>query len=157
MQKHKPPISAWIASERKRHGWKVDELSRRLTDAGYEAQPPTIQVWEAGRKPRDETVSALERLFGSAAPRDQPASDANTAVLRAIEKQTEMLERQWAATTALVGNLTALVEEMRMSRAEQSGRDTALVDILARLEVAQESASTPAEADSRPEPLPQSK
>jgi transcriptional regulator with XRE-family HTH domain len=69
MQKFKPPVSQWNVDERKRHGWKVDELSRRLLDMGYEAQPSTVQVWEAGRSPKADTIEALERLFGSAAPR----------------------------------------------------------------------------------------
>lgn len=140
MQKAKPPVSAWIARERKAHGWKVAELSRRLTDMGYEAQPSTIGVWEAGRAPRAETIEALERLFGSLAPREEDYAGDSQAVLLAIEKQTQWLERQWTATTSLMEHLDKqnehLGELVKVLQASQGGdvqRAEAFVDILSRM------------------------
>lgn len=88
-RKPKPPVSEWIVSERKRLGWKVPDLSQKLLDLGYDAQIPTVQVWEAGRKPRDETIDGLERLFGSTAPREN--GDASADVAAAIREQTAVL------------------------------------------------------------------
>jgi ribosome-binding protein aMBF1 (putative translation factor) len=87
-RKAKPPVSAWIVTERKRLGWKVDDVSRRLLELGYDAQPSTVQVWEAGRSPRAETIEALERLFGSMAPRDQPTIGDLSGLVEAITQQT---------------------------------------------------------------------
>lgn len=90
--KPKPPVSAWIQSERKRMGWKVHDLSRRLIDLGYDAQESTVGVWEAGRSPKAETIEALERLFGSQAPREDGNGDM-TALVAALSSQTAALNR----------------------------------------------------------------
>lgn len=80
VRKPKPPVSEWIVRERKRMGWKVADLSQRLLDLGYDAQIPTVQVWEAGRSPRAETIDGLERLFGSTAPRPDDSADLASAI-----------------------------------------------------------------------------
>lgn len=80
MAQPKPPISLWIASERKRHGMKPRDLSERLTSMGYDAAEGTVRVWEAGRVPRAETIDGLERLFGSTAPRTEEAGDLASAI-----------------------------------------------------------------------------
>lgn len=116
MQRFKPPVSQWIVDERKRHGWKVDELSRRLVEMGYEAQPSTVQVWEAGRSPKGETIDALERLFGSAAPR---AAELSGDLASAIREQTAAMRE--------------LVAELREAREAQQGRDEGLAAALGEL------------------------
>lgn len=141
--KVKPPVSQWIIDQRKAHGWKVEELSTRLRGMGYEAEVGTIRVWEAGRVPRADTIDGLERLFGSEAPREQEAAS-TTAVLVAIERQTEMLEKQWAATTALVQHLGALVGEMQADRKQAHAERRELARLIG-LAVPQLPAEMPAE------------
>lgn len=47
-------------------------------------------MWEAGRSPHPDTIEALERMFGSRAPRETPVStDAGLAQM--IAAQTEVL------------------------------------------------------------------
>lgn len=116
MARTKPPVSEWIAVERKRAGWKVDELSRRLVEAGYPAEVSTIRVWEAGRSPRQETIEALERLFGSAAPRDRDQGGDNSAL---ISEQTAVLRE--------------LVEEVRLSRLVSERSAVVLAELLGSL------------------------
>lgn len=84
----KPAVSLWITAERKRHGWKVEELSRRLIEAGYPAEVSTVRVWEAGRAPRSETITGLERLFGSIAPRETQQPTDMAALVAALDRQT---------------------------------------------------------------------
>jgi transcriptional regulator with XRE-family HTH domain len=114
MARPKPAISAWIQSERKRLGWKVADLSQKLLDLGYDAQPSTVAVWEASRTPRPETLDGLERLFGTRAPRDEP-----TDLAAAIRAQTEAMRE--------------LVEELREAREGRQGRDEGLAVVLAKL------------------------
>ena len=105
----KPPLNAWVQSQRKLKGWKVEELSARLTDLGHEAKPDTIRVWEGNKPnpPRPETIRALEVLFGSEAPLDD-TSDSDVAA--AIRAQTEVMRD--------------LVAELRASRLAASPEAT---------------------------------
>lgn len=107
----KPPVSAWIAAERKGRAWKVEELSRRLKEAGYEAEVSTIRVWEAGRTPAPETIEGLERLFGSKAPRDVPAQTDTAALVAAIDRQT-----------AAIGELVDAIRGDRVSLSPEGAR-----------------------------------
>lgn len=127
MQRPKPPVSIWIAAERKRHGWKVEELSRRLIDAGYPAEVSTVRVWEAGRTPAAATTTALERLFGSAAPVGQPlGQELNPASVEAIKALT-------AAAQAQADAMQAIAEEMRLARAADQARAEGLAVALGDL------------------------
>lgn len=67
------PIAMWIKQQRKARGWKVEELSRRLIEAGYDASVGTIRVWESprGRDPHPRTLLAMERMFDTVAPREE--------------------------------------------------------------------------------------
>lgn len=138
MSRQKPPLSVWIAENRKRLGWKADELAARLRDAGYEAADTTVRTWEAGRTPRPETVEALERLFDSPAPRETGLD--RDALVAAIAEQTAAMRELTAAISALVGqssrsdvverrlavaeDLAAYLEERRegIARAEEAER-----------------------------------
>lgn len=124
-RKAKPPVSEWIIRERKRLGWKPTDVSERLKAAGYEAEVSTVQVWEAGRSPRAETIEALEHIFGSQAPTDTPQA-ANTEVIAAIRALTAASEAQAAA-------LTAILEEMKVSREATQGRSEGLAAALGDL------------------------
>lgn len=94
----KPPVSAWIVSERKRLGIKTDELARRVNAAGGHCTEGTVRTWEAGRKPSPDNIEALERVFGSRAP-DQPP-EGETALAAAIFAQNELLRQLVAETQA---------------------------------------------------------
>lgn len=120
-RRDKPPISQWIVDERKRHGWKVDEVSRRLLEMGYEAQPSTVQVWEAGRTPRADTLEALERLFDSHAPREV---DIDAARGEAIAVMTEAIRQQ-----------TQVMREMLLAMREERSRTYSSEDVLAMFDV----------------------
>lgn len=103
------PIGDWIKAERKRHGWKVEELSRRLVDAGYEGEVNTVRVWESpkGRQPKADTITALERLFGASAPRESETTNAD-----------------------LASAVRELVEEVRLSRLSQERNADVLAELL---------------------------
>lgn len=93
MRQAKPPFSLWLAAERKRHQLKVEELSDRLTKMGFEAAVPTVRTWEAGRVPRADTIEALERLFGTPAPREIVGGDSGD-LAAAIRELTAYLREQ---------------------------------------------------------------
>jgi hypothetical protein len=69
-KRDKPPFAAWLVSQREHHGWKAEEVAKRLRDAGHQAEDSTYRTWEssADRRPAQETVAALERMFGAQAP-----------------------------------------------------------------------------------------
>lgn len=95
----KPPLAAWITTERDRKGWKVEELSRRLVDLGCDAAVNTVRVWEAprGRPPKASTVAMMEQLFGSEAPAQDVESDLAAAIREqavAIDRLAQALETQ---------------------------------------------------------------
>ena len=106
----KPELARWIASERKRHGWKAEELAARLTGAGYEVAVTTIRTWEAGRRPSADNLADLERLFGTTAPTERPAD----------------LE-------ALVQSISVLVEEVRAVRSARVEWERGLLEALREL------------------------
>lgn len=114
----KPPFSAWLSAERRRHGLKVDEVARRLRELGFPAEESTYRTWEAGRRPAQETVVALERMFGTAAPGEDAAAQGDVAA--AIDRQTAVI--------------TALVDELRAAREDRdriAGLERAVEQLLA--------------------------
>lgn len=115
------PVSEWIKAERKRRGWKVEELSRRLIDAGYPAEINTVRVWEArsGRPPKADTISGLERLFGSQAPRERESETDLSALVAALDRQTAAI--------------TALADEIRADRSRQGIAPEAVTAFLRQL------------------------
>lgn len=128
--KPKPPISDWIVRERKRMGWKVPDLSKRLLDLGYDAQVSTVQVWEAGRSPRPETITALERLFGSAAPRE--VAGANPDYLAVLTRIADAVERMQVAQEETAAHLAAILgaaEHPRRAGTPAEGAGEARADI----------------------------
>lgn len=83
--------------------WTVDDLSRRLKDLRYEAEPQTIYTWIAPnrpRRPRQRTIDGLQRLFGAVAPVEQDPSDLGR-LLPAIEGLIGVMERQTLALEEL--------------------------------------------------------
>lgn len=115
-RRQKPPMAAWIQGHRRRLGWSKEQLSAWLIERGFEGAASTIGVWEGyrGLAPRDETVNALETLFGEKAPRDVPSSESDLAA--AIRRQADAIE--------------ALVSEMRAERAKPPAWADALMRAL---------------------------
>lgn len=98
----KTPFGLWLTAERKRHGWKAEDVAAKLRALGFQAEDSTYRTWEAGRRPKRSTVEALERLFDSPAPSRAPADQSDVAA--AVREQTEVMRE--------------LVEELRASRSE---------------------------------------
>lgn len=143
-------FGTWLRSQRKAAGYENVPAARKALQAeqGYGIAQSVWAEMEAGtRLPSAEMRERLEAFFDVSAPSESPGG--SEAVLRAIEVQTQWLEKQWAATTALVQHLGDLVQEMQMGRAEGQGRDEALAQILAQLTAAVAPASRPAEAEQR--------
>lgn len=88
MPKH--PVSLWLIDERKRHGWKAEEVARRLRDAGVDAADGTYRVWESGRKPSDTAIRAMETLFDSTAPAEAAPTPDLAALVAALTEQTRV-------------------------------------------------------------------
>lgn len=117
MPKH--PVSLWLIAERKRHGWKAEEVARRLRDAGIEAQDTTYRVWEAGRKPKADAIRAMETLFGSKAPGEpEPSGQPDLAALLAA--MTEQ-SRQQAQLITLLTEQNAMLKQLVFERPAAPG------------------------------------
>lgn len=131
----------WLRTERLRREWTPDDVVRRLADLSYPIRVDYYRGLESGaQKPGPELLAVLKRLYGSepsAVAATQPATDSTTAVLMAIEHQTDLLAKQWEATTALVRQmavigegLMALIGEMQQDREEARGRADGFADAL---------------------------
>lgn len=113
MKKSKPPVSLWIAAERKRHGWKTGDLALRLQTAGYEAAETTVRTWEAGRSPRPETVTGLERLFGSQAPVEREVEVGSiVGVLKEIVAELARIREAQEETAMTLGYVVGVAERL---------------------------------------------
>jgi transcriptional regulator with XRE-family HTH domain len=115
----KPPFSAWLSSERARHGLKAGEVAKRLREMGFPAEESTYRTWEAGRRPAPETVAALERLFGTASPSaDAPDQGDVAAAIR-----DQIVVQQQLADAAVEANRIALEQlEATREQTRRSGR-----------------------------------
>jgi hypothetical protein len=133
------PFPTWVVETRNALDLTAEWIAAQT---GYD--DATIRKLEGGTVTRPQM-----RIPPVPGEEHEPTADA-TAVLRAIEKQTEMLERQWEVSVALVKNLTDLVEELRQSRAQTVGQGNVLVDLLAELRDARLPASSEAEDAPRP-------
>lgn len=131
------PFGAWAFHTRDRLDLKVEEVADRL---GY--HPASLRKMESGSvEPSRRMVRELPTLYSEIATAkgvvipQPPASDEtraseSAAVLLAIEKQTAMLEKQWTATTALVGHLAELVQEIRGDRRDAHEERMQLAELI---------------------------
>lgn len=92
-KRDKPALALWIADRRKAMNLKPDSLAYELGRLGYEVKEATVRGWEAGAKPSDEAIRAMERLFASEAPGDEPevATGDTAALIAALEVQTQAM------------------------------------------------------------------
>lgn len=142
--RHKPAVTLWLIAERKRLGWKPEELSRRLKDAGYQAEVSTVRVWESGRTPAAETVEGLEKLFGSTAPRETEQGYDMPALFAKMDRQTDAIE---SVANALLELITRMDGAQSVAREERE-QIAELLGVVAR---AQSPEEMPAESEpSRP-------
>lgn len=123
-----------------------------LAARGYRVSESTYAEWESGYKkqPAKDAIPHLIALWGDEPePEPEAVVDApgapDTALLLAIEKQTDLLASQWEATVGLTNAILELVREVRSERKDlMTGQET-IVTLLARLEVAATPASKEAE------------
>lgn len=125
--KPKPPVSDWIVRERKRLGWKPTDVSDRLKAAGYEAEVSTVQVWEAGRSPKPETIAGLERLFGSVAPREQADNGDMAAAIRELVEEVRLSRLASDRNADVLAQLLGVVLSGRLPQPETEAADEPLV------------------------------
>lgn len=104
----KPPIAAWIQRERHRLGLKPAELVSRLGAQGVEVTEQTIRVWESNvdRRPSAYNLEALERVFGSQAPRTEEPVD-TASIVAAVDRLTAAVQDH---RRAVEDGITALAE-----------------------------------------------
>lgn len=91
----KPPQSTWLIEQRKRRGWRPEDVADRLDVA-----VATIRGWESGRGIGPDSMTRLEMLFGVQSPAVGQAGQPDLAAA-----------------------LTALVEELRAMRQEREGME----------------------------------
>lgn len=92
----KPATALWVADNTRRIGLTPADVARRLDVA-----ESTVRGWESGRGISEQYVPDLERIFGVPAPaREEPAAD-QTALVAAIERQSQAIEKQAQAMTVL--------------------------------------------------------
>jgi transcriptional regulator with XRE-family HTH domain len=111
----KPEASRWLIDQRKRRGWKPEDLADRLDIA-----VATVRGWESGRGIGPESLMRLEALFGVQSPTAEPAQgDLAAAVIRAAEIQAAATDRQTAVLQQIARLLGArAVEELSPEAAE---------------------------------------
>jgi hypothetical protein len=111
--------AAWIVRHRKRlFGTNLGAFAAALKGQGVPAEVPTIRGWEAGANPRPEARFAMETLFGEPMPAPRQVVS--------LDELAGLLVDQTRA-------INALVTEIRLSRAEQQGRDDAIAGSLGEL------------------------
>lgn len=75
-------------------GNNIEALSRLLEAEGIGAAVETIRGWEAGARPSDDAIRAMERIFGDKAPELPPES---ALVAAAIDRLTAAVQAQTQA------------------------------------------------------------
>jgi transcriptional regulator with XRE-family HTH domain len=156
----KPPLSAWVAGQRKAHGETVEDIARYV-----DRSPATVRGWESGRPPKgdDASVMILERHWGSIAPKTEMPADLATALMEqarviqaqvdAIDRQSEAIDRQ---TAVLEKVLERLVDPEARQRELESVTDVQEFRVLERLAtLLQDPANHPEKATERRRPRPQ--
>jgi transcriptional regulator with XRE-family HTH domain len=106
-RREKPATSQWLIEQRKRRGWKPEDVAARL-----DAAVTTVRGWESGRSIGGDSLIRLEAIFGSSAPSDAPSGD-QSDLAAAIRENTAMLER---VLIALTTRLAAEPDEIQVQR-----------------------------------------
>jgi hypothetical protein len=127
----KPEASRWLIDQRKRRGWKPEDLADRLDIA-----VATVRGWESGRGIGPESLMRLEALFGVQSPDTSVSTAGSDAVAAAINRQTDMLERMLGeirdAFTLQGEQVAAVLGVVTTQRAEMPPALTELVEGLLR-------------------------
>lgn len=128
----KPPLAQWIVEQRRAKSWKLEELARRLREAGYEAADTTVRTWEAGRRPHPGTIRALELLFDKAAPREREEPDM-AALLARLDAQVETMNRAVDVIGELSAGLAKFASALAISDVERTARVEQTATMMAAL------------------------
>lgn len=116
MTQAKPALSLWIVEQRRAKKWKLEELARRLRDAGYEAADTTVRTWEAGRRPSAATIRGMELLFDASAPVDDLASTDMAALVRSISELAESIREERQARVDWEKGLLEALRDLAATR-----------------------------------------
>lgn len=105
----KPPMAAWIITERKRLGLKPQGLADRLAAINRFVTEATVKVWEANgnRRPDPYNIEGLEQIFGKSAPGREVAADQSTQIAALVKMNTDLM----SAIGLLVGRIDKLTTE----------------------------------------------
>ena len=103
------PIGTWARNERERKNWKLKDVLDALHKQGLRINDSSYRGIESGaRRPGAEVLAALEKAFGSQAPRPRQADSGE--ILAALAAQTEAITAQTQAINALVARLEMMTE-----------------------------------------------
>lgn len=118
-------IGAWAYEARADADLSVDEVVERLSRKGQPVAAATIRGIEGGSKqPSRRLLRALAGVYGRPVPGDNEAGAGGDT----LAVPAAYLER----IDALVGTVTALVEELRLARAEAAGYAEAVRELGSR-------------------------
>lgn len=110
----KPPQNAWLIEQRKRRGWKPEDVATRLDVA-----VPTVRGWESGRGIGPDSVMRLEAIFGSAAPGHEVKEDSDLAgAIRELTQELQASREEREKTEARLRAVEAELESLRVPRVD---------------------------------------
>lgn len=103
----KTPLQLWIADNRKAKGLAPADLAQATG-----VTTDTARGWESRGAPSQDALSVLERVFGVSAPVGQAPVGDTAAIVAAIDRLTEAVERQTNARTEWERGLLEAVGEL---------------------------------------------
>jgi hypothetical protein len=115
----RPPKGAWarhIQAKRQEWGWSQQHAFEQLREGlhlGPKSRASYVKIDEGGRQPTADEAAYLASVFGWPEPEPEAEPSADVGV------------------GALVGAITALVEELRLARLRQETFDEHVLELLA--------------------------
>lgn len=112
----KPPQTQWLIEQRKRRGWKPEDVASRMDVA-----VPTVRGWESGRGIGPDSITRLEALFGVSAPghSEQAGSDLAAAIM-ALTRELQAAREERAAVARRLDEMEAVLDGL-VERARRDG------------------------------------
>jgi predicted RNA-binding Zn ribbon-like protein len=110
-------IGAWARQARRAAEFKsARDAAIALRAQGYPISEEYLRAIELNAKPSDETVAALERLYGSVAPKADP----DPTHLLTSPEMLELMRALVVQQSAVVDRLDRLIEAIDLARAPRS-------------------------------------